>query len=376
MDFLAPTPPAGKRPAASQPPVLRLLDGAPLPALAPHVARLARALADDRLATRLAQTLGIADWHVANGAAAHFADPGWIEFGCGDAQASVCVELADHPALASVARDAEFRDDDALRDAVAAVLLSSLAPMFESFGLHDVRARAVHRGAPPVDPADSFAASFNLGDKHLTCLFGALDDACLDAVEQCVAGQPVPRADYVDAIRVPGRLRIGARTINIAKLRSLRPGDVLLRVADGTAGNLRGLLRRPVEPFDTHVLWGAPGARQIQAAVRVEENVLTLLGEPTMTYDTENLDSAGADDAVDVSELDLPVKFELDTVSLPVSQLSALRAGYVVELPVAAAEARIRLTSYGQTIGFGELVTVGDHLGVRVIQMSHGNGSV
>ena len=80
--------------------------------------------------------------------------------------------------------------------------------------------------------------------------------------------------------------------------------------------------------------------------------------------------------AFDVSGLGLPIRFEVDTVAMPVSQLTALRPGYVVELAVPLADARIRLSAHGQTIGFGELVTVGEHLGVRILEMTHGDDSV
>jgi type III secretion protein Q len=84
------------------------------------------------------------------------------------------------------------------------------------------------------------------------------------------------------------------------------------------------------------------------------------------------------DAPVDISQLDLPLKVEIDTISLPVAQLSALRTGYVLELPTPLATARIRLVTYGQTVGFGELVSVGDHLGVRVVQLpqSYDHGSI
>jgi len=96
-----------------------------------------------------------------------------------------------------------------------------------------------------------------------------------------------------------------------------------------------------------------------------------------MTYaDTEDQEFGDNPGAFDVGGLSLPVKFEIDTVAIPVSQLTALRPGYVVELTVPLAESRIRISAHGQTIGFGELVTVGEHLGVRILDMEHGDDTV
>ena len=99
---------------------------------------------------------------------------------------------------------------------------------------------------------------------------------------------------------------------------------------------------------------------------------------------SEELDSAYADaglatdhpdDPIRIGELELPVQFEIDTVAMPLSQLSSLAPGYVVEFPVPFADARLRLVAHGRTIGYGELVTVGDHLGVRIIRMAHDQGA-
>ena len=100
---------------------------------------------------------------------------------------------------------------------------------------------------------------------------------------------------------------------------------------------------------------------------------------------TDELDPVRPDDLlapdqqsnpIDIGELDLPVQFEVDTVALPLSQLYALRPGYVLELPTPVAEAQLKLVTHGQTIGYGELVTVGDHLGIRILRMAHGDGPV
>lgn len=83
-----------------------------------------------------------------------------------------------------------------------------------------------------------------------------------------------------------------------------------------------------------------------------------------------------SDPPLPIGELDLPVKIEIDTVSLPVAQLSALRAGYVLELPVPVRDAQVKLVSYGQVIAYGELVAVGEHIGVRIIRIANQSVSV
>jgi type III secretion protein Q len=129
---------------------------------------------------------------------------------------------------------------------------------------------------------------------------------------------------------------------------------------------------------DIQALWGTPGAPGISVPVRVGVKTMTLIGEPTMTDVETDVQSDYLDDptTLDANALSLPIRFEIDTVPMPVSQLTALRPGYVVELTVPLADSRIRLSAHGQTLGFGELVTVGDQLGVRILEMSHGNDSV
>ncbi|WP_223996301.1 type III secretion system cytoplasmic ring protein SctQ, partial [Burkholderia gladioli] len=128
--------------------------------------------------------------------------------------------------------------------------------------------------------------------------------------------------------------------------------------------------------------WGARGHARVHAGAALEGRSLTLTQE---WYMSDELDSTRADiglatdrpdEPIVVGAIELPVQFEIDTVALPLDQLSALGPGYVVELPVPAADAQLRLVVHGQTVGFGELVTVGEHLGVRIIRMAHRHGSI
>lgn len=77
-----------------------------------------------------------------------------------------------------------------------------------------------------------------------------------------------------------------------------------------------------------------------------------------------------------LGDVDLPVHVEIDTLSLSIAELAALRPGYVLELPLAARDVPVRLVAYGQAIGGGRLVAVGAHLGVRIDRMAGDDGSV
>lgn len=232
-------------------------------------------------------------------------------------------------------------------------------------------------------------------------------------------------------LRVPGRLVLGARRLSIETLRALAPGDVLLRTftaslapllaaaaraarnaatADGShaepgqhapnsAHAAQASFTDPNGPasHDSHAgpgaphpagtalaiaAWGTPGLIRLHAPAQFDGHTLVITKEPTMSDDLDPVraDDALADDQaqnpIEIGELDLPVQFEVDTVALPLSQLCALRPGYVLELPTPVADAQLKLVTHGQTIGYGELVTVGEHLGIRILRMAHGDGPV
>lgn len=389
MEFTSTPSPAASRHG----PIVRGAQAlATLPAIDARLARLARLAADERLAALLHLKLGMTGLAVGTAESATLAQPAWVDLSHGFAHASIAIDLSHYPALASVAVDSDSRDassggqtefvqddarggDIALRNAVAAILLAPLTDRLASLGMPDVRVLGVRRSREQADPRTTLSVAFRLGQRHIECRLGRLDDACVEALAACIARQRIPFAQHASQIHVPGRLIVGARSYRIDVLRTVRPGDILLRAVDPS---LAGSLAMPPRAADFRALWGTPGAAQLAAGARLEGRTLTLTETPTMSHETQDHDTspASGDEPIDIGELNLPVKFELDTVQMPVVQLSALRPGYVVELPVPIIDARIRLTSYGQTIGTGELVTVGDQLGVRVLQMMHGNGSV
>lgn len=346
-----------------------------LPRLDPEAARLTRLLCDARLVARLAQ-IGITDWRVSHETSGMAHSACWIDLQYGSARSSFALDLALYPALACAVSDTLASDDadagESLRCAVTALLLEPLLAALDSLGATGVDVCGLRR-YEQTRPA--LRLSFSHGERLIECLLGGLDHGWKALLERHINLHRVPFANRVSEIRVPGYFCVGEKALRIEALNGLRPGDVILRAA---SEDWRALLDGSDALISTQLVWGPPGARQLLSGATLEGRRLVITTEPSMTYSNERTDAAhmDVDTAASLDDLDLPVKFEIETVSLPLVQLSALRAGYVLELPATLRDARVRLVSYGQLIGYGELVTVGEQLGVRVVQMFSGHDPV
>lgn len=347
--------------------------------LTPREARLARVLADDRLRALLARTFGTEAWTVSPPGRFEAATPGLIELRCAQHTVRVGVDLSDWPALASVAQGAGGASASAteaeLHIAVAAILLEPLRRALETLGMSGVRVCGLHTRHAALNGRFQ-TVSFRVGERETKLGLVHIDEGWLDPLEELIVAQCVPYPARVSQLAVPGRIEIGARTLNIATLESLRPGDIVLHAVRHAPDTVFG--DAPELP-SVPIAWGNQGMRQLRCTASIAANLLKLKGAPYMSRspDYDGISPAQPTETpVSVGELDLPVKIEIDTVSLPVAQLSALRAGYVLELPVPVRDAPVRLVSYGQTVAQGELVAVGDHIGVRILRMCNQSGSI
>jgi type III secretion protein Q len=407
-----------------------------MPVVSHADARITRTICDTRVANHLRATLGITEWHAALTDAhafdAAYADPGVIELmlapvdGGTTAGLRVALDLRAYPALSiaawpgSDALSTKPPADVALRQAVAGVVLAPLFERLVGAGFKDPRVVAVRRArlrdlalastsasmrkltseaqaaTPPV-----VALSFVLAERRYQAAVIA-EPACYDLLDRLLrsdtdaaqALNPTPGAfasndslAHASAdLDVPGSLILGVKRLPIDTLNALEPGDVLLRAAFPSLD--AALLGASDDSSASHArpravaAWGTPGLTRVCAAVEIDGHALVIVKEPNMS---EELDPASADaglaiddpaDPIRIGELELPVQFEIDTVALPLAQLSALGPGYVLELPVPVADAQLRLVAHGQTIGYGELVTVGEHLGIRIIRMAHRHGPI
>jgi len=337
-----------------------------LPRYTSALARLTRALC-----VRHASHPGLARGLTVNGLATPaFARPLTVGLESAHGPAAIVVDAMQHAALHTIC------------DSLDPDRTSALA----NFWLADVLTELDVEGARPMVRSISCDAPARTSGLQLTL---ATDDIRVAAIVADVperlaqsyerAWAPVPeRADLgrVGDLTAPATLRLRSRSCSPAVLASLRKHDVLLGW-------------QPALPYSegaslghASLRVGAPRGRQLHATVRLDTQTISLETEMSLTSAGEPNDfdpSAGeqsdpsADPLVSVGAMELPVHIELLSVNLSVAQLSTLQPGYVLDVPLPLADATVRLVSYGQTLAFGKLVAVGEHLGVQIERMAGGD---
>lgn len=180
------------------------------------------------------------------------------------------------------------------------------------------------------------------------------------------------RLARVAGLPLPVSVVLGVRRLSLRLLRSLEPGDVLL--LDRSGGN---------GPIGTAWLAvGRHGRGALGAACAVQGRDITITGDRWMNTETlaarrpNEQDGTGrhpgpAPGANPMADLEVELHVELQVLSTPLSELAAMRPGYVLELPTAAAEACVDLVVGGQVFGRAQLVSVGDRLGARILELNH-----
>jgi len=137
--------------------------------------------------------------------------------------------------------------------------------------------------------------------------------------------------------------------LSLVTLAALGPGDVVLLPlarGDWTKGACE--------------LW--TGDRALGRALKQQQKV-TLL---TMNSSSEAPSVPAAPPARHIDELPVQVVFDVGMLELTVGQLRTLREGYTFELP-ATSDRAITIRANGREIGRGDLVEVGEKLGVRIL---------
>ncbi|PPU72449.1 MULTISPECIES: type III secretion system cytoplasmic ring protein SctQ [Xanthomonas] len=256
-----------------------------------------------------------------------------------------CVAARD--GLALVANEA----DGEVRVALAGLLMGEPLRSLEPLGLGEAQLLAFDRCDELSEPA---GIGVTVGG--IDMIAEAASPALLSALQRAVEALQMPVSGWPGSLRIPTSLCIGQRSASAGMLQSLRAGDVLLHC----------LASSPLRAGE--LLWGAPGSGSMRAAVRLTPQQMILETCPTMHDDLPPPNAAQP--ASDLSSLELPVRLEVDQLALSLSELSALQPGQILELSVPLDQADIRLVVYGQTVGIGRLLAVGEHLGLQILSMS------
>ncbi|MCS4230661.1 type III secretion system YscQ/HrcQ family protein [Stenotrophomonas maltophilia] len=167
---------------------------------------------------------------------------------------------------------------------------------------------------------------------------------------------PLPRATQAPrlpaGLPVPIGVQLGATALTLRQLRRLRGGDIVL-ISDPAARAWRG--SRPL--FDFHL--------------ETDSLLVTTVHSPAPAgLDTPRLplsENAAMLDVPDLQDLPLELHVLLCRIDLSLGELAGLQQGSVLTLPEGAIE-RVQFLHNGRPLVSGELVQVGDRLGVKLAQ--------
>ena len=71
---------------------------------------------------------------------------------------------------------------------------------------------------------------------------------------------------------------------------------------------------------------------------------------------------------IDSAQLPLRLSIELPGLELPLAQVAALSPGQILQLGIAPEQAQLTLRANGKPVARGQLVRLGDWLGVRITE--------
>ncbi len=365
---------------------VRTLNGL-LPTLTSNTARLARLAASQHCAQQLAQQAQVHDLQILPSLNAYPASTSWASLSVQHplGQAQVSFDLTPWPTLKMLATESEsiqVSTDSALEASVLEILFSEAAQRLQNFGLEALSFRNLSLLAQDKkaasSPKESITLSFKLAaekNERFALTVNQIDNSLLDTLEKLLTHQPVAcqvkRSQPFPQLKIPGRALLGIQRLSIETIYSLREGDILL---NGIAPHYRTLLNAHAALDAVELMWGTPHAKKLRCTGKLEGQMIVIKDTPVISEDIDNEETTAAtgdeEELNDLAQLEVPVRLEVDTVMLPLAQLSALNTGYVIELPIPLSQASVRLTIHGQVIGFGELVAVGEHLAVRINKMA------
>lgn len=157
----------------------------------------------------------------------------------------------------------------------------------------------------------------------------------------------LPAAQLPLHLELPIRLHLGKLMLSMQRLRRLRPHDIVL-IPAARPRAWRG--SRCLFEFDVN-----------KESVTV--NTLYPHPDDQPAYDLDDIDAS--EGMIDLAGLPIELDIVLCQLGISVAELSEIQAGMVLPLPEGA-HRNVRIQHHGRPVAIGELVQVGDMLGVQV----------
>ncbi len=265
---------------------------------------------------------------------------------------------AGHEALVACAamRDAP------LRDAVATLLTQPLADAW--FGQEcRLTARVTDEATGTNgDPGWGVSVLTHCGSAQVLHASSDLVESLSRAVETMrpAFGEVLARCG---SLPVDSSLVIGRVLLADLALKRLRAGDILLIGPQALAGrdNQR-------DGISAEVIWCDMQRPHLRATGAYRNHTMTLESSAELVCAATPNDTSIFAKAVE--QLELQVVVTLDAPTLTLTEIAALEPGAVLALPGDPGSARVSLSAGGNVFGDGQLVAVGNHLGVRIETLS------
>jgi type III secretion protein Q len=171
---------------------------------------------------------------------------------------------------------------------------------------------------------------------------------------------PVAQAD----LSVAAVFRVGTTRLPVGLLKRLAPGDVITfdctALSNGFVAAVIGECR-----LGFVRLQGAQATLMTQP-LRITGDIHAEWTSADMTM-TDDDDDAGSGDT-ELDEVQVKLLFEMGRVEISLGELRTLAPGYIFDLGRDPARA-VEIRAGGRRIGHGEVVQIGDALGVRIMRL-------
>lgn len=344
------------QPAPSAPPAVRVESIARrLPSLLPSAARAARVGFDRRFQGWLSQMPGLDAVQV------YPRRPPTemlsLDIRCAHGSADVALDPEQWPALQMATTLADANLAREVTDALLAPFAQRLAPL-----LPGAQVRAVRR-YPSQAVSTCALPCVGLGQGEVSLV--RVDSTLAVHLDAVLRDGVAPDLERFSMLRVPMRITLFERLIRRQRLHDLSTGDVVLC----------GAARRPGSQWRATLKFGLGITMQAHADLDLDHARAHVAGSPHLVDEDAGQAAADLSQApADLEDLQIPVAFEIDSARVSLGELASLGEGSVIELDVALLEASVRLVCHGQTLGTGQLVAIGDQLGVRIVRMGLRNG--